>query len=170
MNPKYTGFRFPQIKAHPWSRVFRARTEQVSPLPSFLAARIYNLMMFSQNPRVECKNFFLNVMFCAMFVFQAALDLVDVLLVYDPTTRVSAVDATKVRCAVCCCCANQLLRSQLFLLSRCCFLLHRSTHSLTICEALIVSYRMARSCRRSSTLRTLSETIHTKHENNQRTK
>jgi glycogen synthase kinase 3 beta len=23
MNPKYTEFRFPQIKAHPWSRVFR---------------------------------------------------------------------------------------------------------------------------------------------------
>jgi hypothetical protein len=55
MNPKYTEFRFPQIKAHPWNRVFRARTEQ------------------------------------------AALDLVDVLLVYDPFTRVAAVDATKVR-------------------------------------------------------------------------
>mmetsp|Transcript_1477 Transcript_1477/g.2550 ORF Transcript_1477/g.2550 Transcript_1477/m.2550 type:complete len:378 (+) Transcript_1477:21-1154(+) len=27
MNPKYTEFRFPQIKAHPWSRVFRSRTE-----------------------------------------------------------------------------------------------------------------------------------------------
>ena len=55
MNPKYTEFRFPQIKAHPWNRVFRARTEQ------------------------------------------SALDLVDALLVYDPTTRVTAIEAAKVR-------------------------------------------------------------------------
>ena len=28
MNPNYTEFRFPQIKPHPWSRVFRQRTPQ----------------------------------------------------------------------------------------------------------------------------------------------
>ena len=26
MNPNYTEFKFPQIKAHPWQKVFRART------------------------------------------------------------------------------------------------------------------------------------------------
>lgn len=26
MNPNYTEFKFPQIKAHPWPKVFRART------------------------------------------------------------------------------------------------------------------------------------------------
>jgi serine/threonine protein kinase len=26
MNPNYTEFRFPQIRAHPWNRVFRPRT------------------------------------------------------------------------------------------------------------------------------------------------
>uniref|UniRef100_UPI00358FC4AB glycogen synthase kinase-3 beta-like isoform X3 n=1 Tax=Myxine glutinosa TaxID=7769 RepID=UPI00358FC4AB len=28
MNPNYTEFKFPQIKAHPWTKVFRARTPQ----------------------------------------------------------------------------------------------------------------------------------------------
>lgn len=28
MNPNYTEFKFPQIKAHPWSKVFRSRTPQ----------------------------------------------------------------------------------------------------------------------------------------------
>ena len=26
MNPNYTEFKFPQIKAHPWNKVFRSRT------------------------------------------------------------------------------------------------------------------------------------------------
>jgi serine/threonine protein kinase len=26
MNPNYSEFKFPQIKAHPWSKVFRSRT------------------------------------------------------------------------------------------------------------------------------------------------
>ncbi|XP_072325191.1 glycogen synthase kinase-3 beta-like [Scyliorhinus torazame] len=26
MNPNYTEFKFPQIKAHPWSKVFKTRT------------------------------------------------------------------------------------------------------------------------------------------------
>ena len=26
MNPNYTEFKFPQIKAHPWAKVFRSRT------------------------------------------------------------------------------------------------------------------------------------------------
>ena len=26
MNPNYSEFKFPQIKAHPWNRVFKART------------------------------------------------------------------------------------------------------------------------------------------------
>lgn len=26
MNPNYTEFKFPQIKAHPWVKVFRSRT------------------------------------------------------------------------------------------------------------------------------------------------
>lgn len=28
MNPNYTEFRFPQIRQHPWSRVFKSRTPQ----------------------------------------------------------------------------------------------------------------------------------------------
>merc|ERR1719356_1973130 len=28
MNPNYTEFKFPQIKPHPWSKVFRSRTSQ----------------------------------------------------------------------------------------------------------------------------------------------
>ena len=28
MNPNYTEFKFPQIKAHPWNKVFRSRTPQ----------------------------------------------------------------------------------------------------------------------------------------------
>ena len=48
MNPGYTEFRFPQIKAHPWNRVFRSKTEP------------------------------------------DAVDMVAQLLVYDPTTRLTA--------------------------------------------------------------------------------
>ena len=51
MNPKYTEFRFPQIKAHPWNRVFRSKTEP------------------------------------------EAIDMVATLLIYDPTTRLSAKQA-----------------------------------------------------------------------------
>lgn len=51
MNPKYTEFRFPQIKAHPWNRVFRSKTEP------------------------------------------EAIDMVSKLLVYDPTTRYTPVQA-----------------------------------------------------------------------------
>merc|ERR1712193_60968 len=28
MNPNYTEFKFPQIKPHPWNKVFRSRTSQ----------------------------------------------------------------------------------------------------------------------------------------------
>lgn len=36
MNPNYTEFKFPQIKANPWSKVFRSRTppEVLQPPPS----------------------------------------------------------------------------------------------------------------------------------------
>lgn len=51
MNPKYTEFRFPQIKSHPWSRVFRSKTEP------------------------------------------EAIEMVAALLVYDPTTRLTASQA-----------------------------------------------------------------------------
>lgn len=44
MNPNYTQFKFPQIKAHPWTRVFNKRmppdaVDLVSPAPNacFLA-------------------------------------------------------------------------------------------------------------------------------------
>ena len=30
MNPNYTEFKFPQIKAHPWNKVFRPRTHNLS--------------------------------------------------------------------------------------------------------------------------------------------
>ena len=39
MNPNYTEFKFPQIKAHPWTKVFSKRmppdaVDLVSPLPA----------------------------------------------------------------------------------------------------------------------------------------
>lgn len=39
MNPNYTEFKFPQIKAHPWSKVFRSRTprEALDLIPQMLA-------------------------------------------------------------------------------------------------------------------------------------
>jgi serine/threonine protein kinase len=52
MNPKYTEFRFPQIKAHPWNRVFRSAEPDT-------------------------------------------IDMVSQLLVYDPTTRLTATDALR---------------------------------------------------------------------------
>ncbi|XP_032386018.1 glycogen synthase kinase-3 beta isoform X2 [Etheostoma spectabile] len=40
MNPNYTEFKFPQIKAHPWTKVFRPRTLQ-RPSPCALAAGVH---------------------------------------------------------------------------------------------------------------------------------
>ena len=39
MNPNYTEFKFPQIKAHPWGKVFRPRTppEALELVPQMLA-------------------------------------------------------------------------------------------------------------------------------------
>ena len=44
MNPNYTDFKFPQIKAHPWAKVFSKRmpadaVDLVSPEASFSASR-----------------------------------------------------------------------------------------------------------------------------------
>jgi serine/threonine protein kinase len=41
MNPNYTEFKFPQIKAHPWNKVFRSRTsdDAIQLIQKFL---IYN--------------------------------------------------------------------------------------------------------------------------------
>lgn len=46
MNPNYTEFKFPQIKAHPWSKVFRSRT------PSEAIALCSRLLEYSPGTRI----------------------------------------------------------------------------------------------------------------------
>jgi serine/threonine protein kinase len=47
MNPNYTEFKFPQIKAHPWSKVFRART------PADAISLCSNLLEYSPDSRIS---------------------------------------------------------------------------------------------------------------------
>lgn len=47
MNPNYTEFRFPQIKSHPWSKVFRPRT------PSDAVSLCSRLLEYSPDSRIE---------------------------------------------------------------------------------------------------------------------
>jgi len=47
MNPNYTEFKFPQIKAHPWNKVFRART------PADAISLCSNLLEYSPDSRIS---------------------------------------------------------------------------------------------------------------------
>ena len=55
MNPNYTEFKFPQIKAHPWQKVFRARTSPEAidlggfdnKLCNSRFTKIYNLILYA---------------------------------------------------------------------------------------------------------------------------
>ena len=49
MNPNYTEFRFPMIRAHPWSRVFRART------PADAIDLVSKLLKYTPNSRLRCQ-------------------------------------------------------------------------------------------------------------------
>ena len=57
MNPNYTEFKFPQIKAHPWQKVFRARTSPEAidlggfdnELCNSRVRKIYNLYALQQH-------------------------------------------------------------------------------------------------------------------------
>ena len=58
MNPNYTDFRFPQIRANPWQRVFRART------PTEAVDLVSRLLEYSPSarlsPLVACAHSFFN--------------------------------------------------------------------------------------------------------------
>lgn len=47
MNPNYTEFRFPQIKAHPWSKVFHKR------MPADAVDLVSKLLQYSPNLRYD---------------------------------------------------------------------------------------------------------------------
>jgi serine/threonine protein kinase len=58
MNPNYTDFKFPQVKAHPWSKVFRPRTP---PDATSLVSKLLEYTPFKRlNPLEACAHSFFN--------------------------------------------------------------------------------------------------------------
>ncbi|XP_008485898.2 glycogen synthase kinase-3-like, partial [Diaphorina citri] len=55
MNPNYTEFKFPQIKSHPWSKVFRVRT------PPDAIDLISRLLEYTPSSRISPLQVFLNL-------------------------------------------------------------------------------------------------------------
>lgn len=47
MNPNYTEFKFPQIKAHPWVKVFRSRT------PPDIIDLVAKVLVYSPDQRMK---------------------------------------------------------------------------------------------------------------------
>ena len=47
MNPNYTEFKFPQIKAHPWSKVFRSR------VPAEAVDLVSKLLVYCPDERLK---------------------------------------------------------------------------------------------------------------------
>ncbi|XP_062500589.1 glycogen synthase kinase-3 beta-like [Corticium candelabrum] len=58
MNPNYTDFKFPQVKPHPWSKVFRPRTP---PDAASLVSKLLEYTPFKRlNPLEACAHSFFN--------------------------------------------------------------------------------------------------------------
>ena len=88
MNPNYTEFKFPQIKAHPWQKVFRARTS-----PEAIDLGGFDNKLCNSRVRKIC-NLYLNMRYSDINnLIYSQLYSVSRLLEYTPSARITPLQA-----------------------------------------------------------------------------